>query len=171
MITQNLVLNMIPDGIRPKVYLSQGDTGISKLRFHLISEGQYYEIPSGISAIFLGQKPDKRAFSYGCVYAGHIVKVDVTEQMTNVPGYTECELRLVDTDDNVVGSVNIDLVIERTPFKDTCCSSNDFASIDTAVTETAANAAIAKRAADRFIIDYLSDEYNLTFNIDNTTEV
>lgn len=171
MITQNLVLNMIPDGIRPKVYLSQGDTGISKLRFHLISEGQYYEIPSGVSALFLGQKPDKRAFSYGCVYSGHIVKVDVTEQMTSVPGYTECEIRLVDTEDNVVASVNIDLVIERTPFKDTCCSSNDFASIDTAVTETAANAAIAKQAADRFIINYLPDNYNLTFNIDNSTNV
>lgn len=170
MITQNLVLNMIPDGIRPKVYLSQGDTGNSKLRFHLISEGSYYEIPSGTSVLFLGKKPDHRAFTYGCTYSGHVVRVDVTEQMTNVPGYTECEVRLVDTDDNVVGSVNIDLVIERTPFTDVCVSSNDFNTIDTAVTETAANAAIAQNAADHFIIDYVSNDNNLTFTIDNSDE-
>lgn len=166
MIAQNLVLNMIPDGIRPKVYLSQGDSGTSKLKFHLISEGQYYEIPRGVSAVFLGQNPERRGFSYACTYKGHIVSVDVTEQMSRVPGYTECELRLVDTNDNVIGSVNIDLVVERSPFNNICCSSNDFSSINDAITETARNAAIAQMAAEEFTIDYIVEQKAIRFNLD-----
>ena len=130
MVTQNLVIHMIPDGIRPKVYLSQKDTGYEKLRFSLVGTNDYYEVPSGSTVLFVGTKRDKKMFSYACIYTGHEVTCDVTEQMTAVPGTVECELKIINTSGNTLGSINIDLEVERSPLADGVCSCNDFKSAD-----------------------------------------
>ena len=130
MVAQHLVLHLVPDGVKPKIYLSQNDYGLEKLNFDLVDANTYYEIPSDSSVIFLGMKNDKKMFSYACTYSGHTVTCDVTEQMTSTPGYVVCELRILGTNGEVLGSINIDLIIERSPIDSGVCSHNDFRSPD-----------------------------------------
>ena len=80
--------------------------------------------------MFVGTKRDKRMFSYACTYNGHEVTCDVTEQMTAVPGTVICELKIINTHGDTLGSINIDLEIERSPLADGVCSCNDFKSAD-----------------------------------------
>lgn len=165
MVTQNIVLNMTPDGVRPKIYVSQKDSLLSRINFYVINEGAYYDIPSSYSVVFIGVKPDKKAFSYACTHTGHIATLDVTEQMTAVPGFVECELRIIDAQAHVVSSINIDLNVERSPISNAVCSCNEYKSIEDAVTSSAANAALAQEAADLFSISYIDSNKSLKFEV------
>lgn len=152
-ITQNIYLHLIPDVIRPKLYLSQFDSGYEKLQFHLIGTNDYYTIPTGASVLFVGTKADRTMFSYACTYSGHTAVCDITEQMTMIPGKVDCELIIFDRNGNSIGSVNIDLCVERSALHGVINSANDFKSAAEEImnihqeTVTAVNAAEAAAAA------------------------
>ena len=149
MIAQNLVLHLVPDGIRPKLYLKQYDSGLEKLNFDLVETNTYYTIPTRTSINFIGTKPDGTAFSYACTWSGHRATCDVTEQMTVVPGLVECELRIMDSSSAVLGSISIDLYVERSALHESVCSCNDFKSANEEIISIHEEVAEAQSQADR----------------------
>ena len=150
MITQHFILHMVPDTVRPKIYLSQRSTGLEKLQFTLIgTNGQYYQIPQNTSVTLVGSKPDKKTFSYACTYSGSTVVCDVTDQMTAVAGLVTAELRFANSSGELIPSQNMDLVIERSPLDGSICSKNDFASVEDEIQSIAQDAANAKKYAEQ----------------------
>lgn len=148
MITQQFILHMVPDEIRPRIYLSQRNTGLSKLQFTLVgTNGQYYSIPANTSVTLVGSKPDRTQFSYACTYSGSTVVCDVTEQMTAVAGIVNAELRFANNQGQVLPSQNMEIYVERSPLDGMVCSKNDFKSTDDEIASISQDAAEAKAAA------------------------
>ncbi len=105
MITQHFILHIVPDEVRPRIYLSQRSTGLEKLQFTLVgTNGQYYSIPANTSVTMVGSKPDRKQFSYACTYSGNTVSCDVTDQMTAVAGIVTAELRFANNQGQVLPS-------------------------------------------------------------------
>lgn len=150
MITQRFILHIVPDEIRPRIYLSQRSAGVEKLQFTLVGpDGTYYTIPQGTAVTLVGSKPDKRSFSYACTYSDSTVTCDVTEQMTAVAGLVEAELRFASSTGTLLPSQNIEFVIERSPLDASVCSKNDFKSVDDEIIDMHQDAVNAKKYADQ----------------------
>lgn len=148
MITQHFILHMVPDEVRPRIYLSQSSSGLEKLKFTLIgTDGAYYTVPSGSSVTLVGSKPDRTSFSIACTYSGNTVTADVTEQMTAVPGIVPAELRFANTSGAVLPTQNMELIIERSPLDGMVCSRNDFISVNDEIQSISQDAANAKKYA------------------------
>lgn len=149
MITQHFILHIVPDEVRPRIYLSQRSAGLEKLQFSMVgTNGAYYNIPTGTSVTLVGTKPDKKSFSYACTYSGYTVTCDVTEQMTAVAGIVTAELRFANTSGALLPSQNIEFVIERSPLDGATCSKNDFISIEEEIESISQDAANAKKYAE-----------------------
>lgn len=150
MITQHFILHIVPDEVRPRIYLSQRSAGLEKLQFSMVgTNGAYYNIPTGTSVTLVGTKPDKKSFSYACTYSGYTVTCDVTEQMTAVAGIVTAELRFANTSGALLPSQNIEFVIERSPLDGATCSKNDFISIEEEIESISQDAANAKKYAEQ----------------------
>lgn len=131
MVTQTFNLHLIPDAITPKIYLEQYDKYLNQLAFNLVNGSEYYTIPSGTYVSLVGKKPDGTAFSYACTWSGHTVTIDITDQITAVPGTVHAQLRFTNgSGTNIISSKDIELVINRSPLDGTVCSRNDFVDVD-----------------------------------------
>lgn len=150
MITQHFILHMVPDTVRPKIYLSQRSTGLEKLQFTLVgTDGAYYTIPLGTSVTIVGSKPDKKSFSYACTYSGSTVYVDVVDQMTAVAGIVNAELRFENSQGATLPSQNMEIIVERSPLDGSVCSINDFKSVDEEIISVHQDAMKAKQYSEQ----------------------
>ena len=118
MYTQNVTLNVIPEGVRPVIYCSQYDNHLQAIRFTLYKQGELFEIPNYAAVVINGHKPDNTAFSYDATsVSGSTAVFSVTQQMTAVAGDVLCELR-VRTPDEIIGTINFILCVEPAPLSD-----------------------------------------------------
>lgn len=105
---QPTILNLVPSGVMPVVYVSQDDAGYYK-QFLIYNGSEPYSVPANVSASVRGKKGD----GYGVaeiaeVTAGsNLVQVMVTEQMCAVAGDKNIfELVFTDTDGLRIATVN-----------------------------------------------------------------
>lgn len=105
---QPTILNLVPSGVMPVVYVSQDDAGYYK-QFLIYNGSEPYSVPANVSASVRGKKGD----GYGVaeiaeVTAGsNLVQVMVTEQMCAVVGDKNIfELVFTDTDGLRIATVN-----------------------------------------------------------------
>ncbi len=149
MVTQTYYLHMVPDVVTPTIYLEQYDSNLVTLYFNLIGDSDYYTIPSGTYVTLVGSKPDGTAFSYACTWSGHTVTAVVTEQMTVVPGIVKAQLRFTDNSGvGVLSSIDLKVVINRSPLQGLYCSKNEFTSIDGELIDIRASVVEAKSYKD-----------------------
>lgn len=113
---QKIRLNLIPGGIEPVVHVSQYDAG-RVIEFALYDGITTANIESGTVIDVRGTKPDKKGFSYPCEYAGNIITINTTRQMTAVDGSFDCELHLV-KDTQEIGTANFILEVEPAALSD-----------------------------------------------------
>lgn len=149
MVQQNVILNMTPGPNRPTVNVSQYDTGARVLVFHLRQGGESFTPPDGCTAIIHGIKPDETYFSYTAEIDGDTVIADCTEQMTAVPGFAECEIKITNTEGRV-GSCNFRLAVEKSPETGAIISDTDipvFEQLATRAEQAAATAISAEQGA------------------------
>lgn len=141
MYVQNLNLDIIPEGVRPVIYVSQYDNQTNALKFSLYVNNQSFTIPSGAGVLINGHKPDNTAFSYQAAsISGNTVTCNVTQQMTAVPGDVDCELR-IRTSSEIIGTLNFILRVEPAPLQDdTVLSETEIPLIEQAI-DIAANLA------------------------------
>ena len=131
---QTVNLQIIPNGVMPRVNVSQFDTG-RQIQFKLYDGAVAYTIPTGTEVRVDGIKPDKHGFSYDATWSGNTVTVTTTEQMTVLNGDIPCELRLIKNDDNI-GTLNFILAVEKSPIDgDTDISDTDIPAIIELATE------------------------------------
>ena len=126
MITQKIILNLIPNGVPPRINVSQYDMGSRILEFHLINGySDDFTIPAGSDVFIEGTKKDKTVFAYQCKYSGSDVTCNITRQMTILKGDVECELVIIDSDNNILGSANFVIYVENAAVDDGSISESD----------------------------------------------
>ena len=111
---QTVNLQIIPNGVLPRVNVSQFDVG-RQIQFKLYDGASAYTIPTGTQVRVDGIKPDKHGFSYDATWSGNTVTVTTTEQMTVLNGDIPCELRLIKDSQNI-GTLNFVLAVEKSPI-------------------------------------------------------
>ena len=122
-------INIIPDDSWQRIHVSQGDIGRT-LQFVLYEGSTSYTIPTGATVKIQGTKPSGLGFSETCTWSGSTVTIDTTEAMTQEFGGIPTELQITDGDD-VLGTSNFMLVVERNPHGDEVIDGN----IDTFIPE------------------------------------
>lgn len=144
MITEQLRLNLIPNGIPPVIHVSQYDVGRT-LQFIIYNGSSQYVFTSGESAILLGTKPDGHIFIYDLTISNNVLSIDTTEQMLAIPGNVKAEIRVQGADKDI-GTANFIFAVEESPiYKDIIYSDSEIPAIEKA----AANIGQAKDAASQ----------------------
>lgn len=118
MTSQTFNLDLIPQGVPPIVHVSQYDKG-QTWEIHLFENGVVFPIPANTSAAVQGTKPDNTGFQYPAVISvgDNVVTFTVEQQMTVLGGQFECELVLVNGE-NQVATINFILDVEPTTLDD-----------------------------------------------------
>lgn len=133
MTSQTFNLDLIPQGVPPIVHISQYDKG-QTWNIHLFENGVVFPVPSGTSAAVQGTKPDNTGFQYPAVISvgDNVVTFTVEQQMTVLGGQFECELVLVNGE-NQVATINFILDVEPTTLDgDTVISETELPLIEQA---------------------------------------
>lgn len=102
MITQTYNLNMIPDRVKPMVYVSQYDEA-RRIVFSLYNGSAEYE-PTSASVLIDGTE-------LTATVSGNQVTVDIPSDLTQVAQIVEGEVRAGD----VMGSCNFKFKVDSTP--------------------------------------------------------
>lgn len=118
MTSQTFNLDLIPQGVPPIVHVSQYDKG-QTWEIHLFENGVVFPIPANTSAAVQGTKKDNTGFQYaGTITAGdNVVEFTLEQQMTVFSGEMDCELVLVNGDDQVA-TINFILDVEPATLDD-----------------------------------------------------
>ena len=118
MYNQIINLDLIPQGVRPVIYVSQYDNQTSALTFRLYKGGTAFSVPDGAAVLINGMKPDNTGFSYAAAsVSGQNVTCNVMQQMTAVAGDVDCELR-IRSDTEIIGTLNFILRVEPAALSD-----------------------------------------------------
>ena len=116
MTTQTINLNLIPQGVKPVIHVSQYDKGQTWI-FKLLKGDSYYQIPAGSSITIQGTKSDGTGFQYVCTYSGYEVTATEEQQMTVLAGDVPAELRITKGDD-IIGTLNFVIRVEKAALSD-----------------------------------------------------
>ena len=126
---QAIKLNIIPDGIYPRVCVNQYDIG-RQFQILFYEDISRYYMPNGITFKINGRKADNHVFEYtesdkyddshyvitksGSGTSFSIV-ISTTEQMTAAAGDAEVQLTLKDSANRVIGTLNFILAVQERP--------------------------------------------------------
>lgn len=116
MTSQTINLNLIPQGVKPVIHVSQYDKGQTWI-FKLMIGDAYYQIPSGSAVTIQGTKKDNTGFQYACSYSGYEVTAIEQQQMTVLAGDVPAELRIVKGDE-LIGTLNFIIRVEEAALSD-----------------------------------------------------
>lgn len=118
MTSQTFNLDLIPQGVPPIVHVSQYDKG-QTWEIHLYENGIVFPVPANTSAAIQGTKPDSTGFQFPAVISAgdNVVTFTLEQQMTVFSGDIDCELVLVNGDDQVA-TINFILSVEPTTLDD-----------------------------------------------------
>lgn len=163
---QTIVLDLVPNGVFPVVYLSQYDVG-RQFRIYVTDGGMNADF-TGKDVLIRGRKPDQHPFVYssaakdGVVTLGqsasNTVTVTTTEQMTAAPFKTICELVVMD-DKTQIASLNFILDVEEAAMpNDVELSDSDISTMEQLVSE--ATSARRKTGEDLAAVQQIVDNFN-----------
>lgn len=117
MITQSYTLSLQPGGVPIRVPCVQGDTSSRDLQFLLTSNGTAASLPTDVTAVVEGTKPDGKSFSVSCLVSGDTVTAPLTQQMTALSGDIPCRLTLSDTR-SILGTAQFILAVAPAAIPD-----------------------------------------------------
>lgn len=100
----------------PAIYhVSQGDKG-TRIILGLMNNNENYTIPSGTTATIRGHRADGTLFTEITADVETTeIKFNLTEEMTEIPGKTECEAVMTDGGSNTTATTNFVIDVERSP--------------------------------------------------------
>lgn len=100
----------------PAIYhVSQGDKG-TRIILGLMNNNENYTIPSGTTATIRGHRADGTLFTEITADVETTeIKFNLTEEMTEIPGKTECEAVMTDGGSNITATTNFVIDVERSP--------------------------------------------------------
>lgn len=142
---QTIYLDLTPGRVFPVLHVSQGDTGLEALEFKLVQNGMVFNIPAAVTDIQLNGTTPLGVFSYNDpTWSGNTVTANVTETMTAEKGMVICELRLLDSTLNSIGTLNFIISVEPSPYTNAHVSTSDMATIMAALNGSQQNMLLSK---------------------------
>lgn len=115
---QNIKVNIVPKDFLPEFRVSEGDVGRTMIATILDSDGTAFTIPDDSTVTFVGTKPSGLGFTIACTYSTNVVTFVSEDTMDNEVGCFPCEIRITDTDENRIGTCNVNLNVEPDPHPD-----------------------------------------------------
>lgn len=114
-VTNVLYLDLKKPDVIQRIYVPQYDSILRVFEFHLLDGDSIYVIPDNVTITIRGTKPDKNVFAYPCNSFGEtgIVTVNCEEQMTAVDGDVRCQIVMIDSSGDRLGTFTFILVVER----------------------------------------------------------
>lgn len=131
------MLNLIPSGVMPVVYLNQNDAGYDK-QFLIYNDSQPYNVPEGVSVTIRGRKGDDYGITENATFTvgSNLITVRITEQMTAVAGEKNIfELIFVNADGLRVGTINMIFAVEGDALGDAVISESEISYAEHVMTE------------------------------------
>lgn len=163
-----LILNLIPQGILPRINVSQYDHG-QEVDVTLYDGSTAYTLPSNATVTVSGTKADNTGFEYNCDLTDGI-SFAIEEQMTVFAGEVECELT-IRYGNNRISTINFIIDVERAALQDNVVISETDLPILQQIPEYAAQAsADADRAEQAAATAMSTDAGKVTdrLNLNNT---
>lgn len=123
-----IVLNLIPSGVNPIVYVNQYDQNYA-VEFLLYNGSVPYNIPEGVSIEFGERKGDGYGYVVGVdsTAGSNKVTLTVTQQMTAVAGKNLCDLTIRDMSGFRVATVNFVMLVKKDPIAESVISESEIA--------------------------------------------
>lgn len=104
------------------INVSQGDIG-RQIVLNVSDGSGWYDL-TGCTAELAGIKPSGLGFTVSGTVSGHTVTISTVKLMTAEYGNIGCELKIKDGNDNVIGTANMILSVEKDPHPDTTTDGN-----------------------------------------------
>lgn len=115
--------------------VKKGDTA-RRIVATLSDGGVPYSIGEGCYAVFMGQKPDGSVLYNACSIENGQIVYDFTEQTVSAAGRMVCELRLYGSDEQLITSPRIAIIVSGTVYEDSEVeSSAEFTALSKAMTD------------------------------------
>ena len=114
-LNHRLTLEMTVLNSQVSVHIKKNDTK-NKLVVSLSENGKPYTITENMHAAFVGKKPDGKIVFNDCSIVGNTITYTITAQTSVVAGIVACEIRLYDTNDNLLTSPNFTIVVDETIY-------------------------------------------------------
>lgn len=110
-------IDLRPGHTLPVLYVSQSDNNLEKLHFEIYNATQPFPIPDEVNNIYIvGCKPSGEVFSLECTWSGNVVTAVVTSDITDTAGGVLCELSIQINEDDIIGTGNFVIHVEKSPF-------------------------------------------------------
>lgn len=153
-LNHKLTLEMTTLNSQVTVRIKKSDTK-NKLVISLSENGKPYKITENMHAAFVGKKPDGKIVFNDCDIVGNKITYTITAQTSVAVGIVACEIRLYDTNDNLLTSPNFTIVVDETVYdadEIEIESENEINVLDSLISE--AKALIAEVEASQFYAIY-----------------
>lgn len=156
-LNHKLTLEMTTLNSQVTVRIKKNDTK-NKLVISLSENGKPYKLTENVHAVFVGKKPDGKIVFNDCDIVGNKITYTITAQTSVAVGIVACEIRLYDTNDNLLTSPNFTIVVDETVYdadEIEIESENEINVLDSLISE--AKALIAEVEASKtsvFIAEY-----------------
>lgn len=138
MITQSIIINLIPSGIPPRIKVSQYDTGAEAIEVTLLNGAEAYEIPADATVLLTGRTSGGQVFTKKATTAsGSVATFGVIDAMTASAGTAKAEVEILDGQ-TVLGSANFDIYVEPSPVRKDNTAESDWSDL-----QAMANAVVA----------------------------
>lgn len=138
MITQSIIINLIPSGIPPRIKVSQYDTGAEAIEVTLLNGTEAYEIPADATVLLTGRTSGGQVFTKKATTAsGSVATFGVIDAMTASAGTAKAEVEILDGQ-TVLGSANFDIYVEPSPVRKDNTAESDWSDL-----QAMANAVVA----------------------------
>ena len=138
MITQSIIINLIPSGISPRIKVSQYDTGAEAIEVTLLNGTEAYEIPADATVLLTGRTSGGQVFTKKATTAsGSVATFGVIDAMTASAGTAKAEVEILDGQ-TVLGSANFDIYVEPSPVRKDNTAESDWSDL-----QAMANAVVA----------------------------
>lgn len=138
MITQSIIINLIPSGVPPRIKVSQYDTGAEAIEVTLLNGAEAYEIPADATVLLTGRTSGGQVFAKKATTAsGSVATFGVIDAMTASAGTAKAEVEILDGQ-TVLGSANFDIYVEPSPVRKDNTAESDWSDL-----QAMANAVVA----------------------------
>lgn len=145
MITQSIIINLIPSGIPPRIKVSQYDTGAEAIEVTLLNGAEAYEIPADATVLLTGRTSGGQVFTKKATTAsGSVATFGVIDAMTASAGTAKAEVEILDGQ-TVLGSANFDIYVEPSPVRKDNTAESDWSDLQ-AMANTVVESADAAKA-------------------------
>lgn len=124
--TQRIRVNIIPDGRIPPFFVSEGDHGEGLFECEIYKGLTAYNIPENYTIMVNQRRPDGHEVIGYAAYSGNVITINCTTSMTDVAGYSLCELRFIDTDGNAFATSNFAICVKSSAVDDSTRHNSDY---------------------------------------------